>query len=207
MSFLDGGGNLFLTGQGIAAQLHGSDSVFLADYLKAVYKSSEMDGSLGNINTGLFQDSIMIVIQGASGANNQTYPDQVEIINGGRAELAYSGHDYYGGVSYNQEYSLLFLPFGFEAICTGGDNWYNRNQVMNSVLNFFLYSCGDANGDRIVNVSDAVYLINYIFKNGEEPMSFETANVNCDGSVNVSDAVYLINYIFKGGDSPCSLCQ
>ncbi|MEZ5359146.1 MAG: hypothetical protein R3F48_09985 [Candidatus Zixiibacteriota bacterium] len=30
--------------------------------------------------------------------------------------------------------------------------------------------CGDANGDRNVNIGDAVYLINYIFKGGPEPL-------------------------------------
>lgn len=63
--------------------------------------------------------------------------------------------------------------------------------------------CGDANADETVNVSDAVYLINYIFVGGSSPDSFEAADTNCDGSVNVSDAVYIINYVFVNGNGPC----
>ncbi|MFH2056623.1 MAG: S8 family serine peptidase [bacterium] len=63
--------------------------------------------------------------------------------------------------------------------------------------------CGDANGDAIVNITDAVYLIQYIFSGGSEPDPYEAGDVNCDGIVNITDAVYLISYIFSGGYPPC----
>ena len=67
------------------------------------------------------------------------------------------------------------------------------------------YVPSDANGDGRVNVSDAVYLINYIFSGGPEPKPFHmNGDSNCDGRVNISDAVYLINYIFSGGEPPCN---
>lgn len=66
-------------------------------------------------------------------------------------------------------------------------------------------SCGDANGDESVNVSDAVYVINYVFVGGAAPDPMQIADVNCDESVNVSDAVYIINYVFVGGHNPCDL--
>jgi hypothetical protein len=65
------------------------------------------------------------------------------------------------------------------------------------------YICGDANSDGSVNVSDAVYIINYVFIGGDPPDPMESGNANCDGSVNVSDAVYIINYVFVGGNAPC----
>ncbi len=65
------------------------------------------------------------------------------------------------------------------------------------------YVCGDADSDQAVNVADAVYLINYIFKGGPAPDPLDAGDANCDGAVNVADAVYLINYIFKGGPEPC----
>lgn len=69
------------------------------------------------------------------------------------------------------------------------------------------YICGDPNNDSSVNIGDAVYLIEYIFKGGPPPQpELAAGDPNCDGSVNVGDAVYLINYIFKGGDAPCAGC-
>jgi len=65
------------------------------------------------------------------------------------------------------------------------------------------YVCGDANGDGSVNVGDAVYIINYVFRGGPAPVPFGAGDANCDGSVNVGDAVYIINYVFRGGPVPC----
>jgi hypothetical protein len=63
--------------------------------------------------------------------------------------------------------------------------------------------CGNANGDDVVNVSDAVFIINYIFVGGPAPYPLEMGDANCDSVVNVSDAVWIINYIFTGGNDPC----
>ena len=62
---------------------------------------------------------------------------------------------------------------------------------------------GDPNGDLLITVSDVVYIINYLFKNGPPPsICRRSADVNCDGKVTVSDPIYLINYLFKGGPKP-----
>jgi len=63
--------------------------------------------------------------------------------------------------------------------------------------------CGDANGDGVVNVGDAVNLINFIFKGGPAPIPVQAGDANCDHARNVGDVVYIINYIFKGGPAPC----
>jgi N-acetylneuraminic acid mutarotase len=68
------------------------------------------------------------------------------------------------------------------------------------------YVCGDANGDRTVNVGDAVCLINFVFKGGAAPVPLCAGNANGDGDVNVGDAVYLINHVFKGGPAPSVNC-
>jgi len=65
--------------------------------------------------------------------------------------------------------------------------------------------CGDANGDSTVNVSDAVWIANYVFVGGSAPEPLEIGDANCDGSCNVSDAVWIVNYIFVGGNGPCDM--
>ena len=64
------------------------------------------------------------------------------------------------------------------------------------------YLTGDTNNDGLINVSDAVYLINYIFIAGPAPLPYYSGDANCDGFVNVSDAVWIINYVFIGGNIP-----
>lgn len=66
--------------------------------------------------------------------------------------------------------------------------------------------CGDVDQSNAVNISDAVYLINFIFSGGPPPNPFAAGDVNCDSQVTISDAVYIINFIFSGGSVPCAAC-
>ncbi len=62
---------------------------------------------------------------------------------------------------------------------------------------------GDVDFNGIVNVSDAVYLINYIFAGGPYPVPWAAAvAIDASPNVSISDVVFLINYIFAGGPAP-----
>jgi hypothetical protein len=63
--------------------------------------------------------------------------------------------------------------------------------------------CGDASGDDQVNVSDAVYVVAWIFKGGPGPVDMVAADADCNGQNNISDAVHIVNWVFKGGPDPC----
>ena len=67
-------------------------------------------------------------------------------------------------------------------------------------------SCGDANSDGAIDISDVVFTIAYIFAGGVAPgdcvMPNGMADANGDSAVDISDAVYLIQYIFSGGPVP-----
>jgi hypothetical protein len=66
---------------------------------------------------------------------------------------------------------------------------------------------GDVNDDGILDVGDVVYLINYLYRNGPEPMPFSViGDVTCDLIVDAGDVVYLINYLFRNGPEPCNPC-
>jgi len=78
---------------------------------------------------------------------------------------------------------------------TGGDN-----QDRYPLLTLFI--CGDANGDKVIDVGDVVYLINYLYRNGPAPIPMDIGDVNNDKVIDIGDIVYLINYLFKGGPAP-----
>src|SRR5690606_29771325 len=65
-----------------------------------------------------------------------------------------------------------------------------------------MYIVGDVNDDGHINVGDAVYMGNWIFRSGPLPPHLEAADVNCDLARNVGDAVYIVNYVFRSGPGP-----
>jgi hypothetical protein len=65
--------------------------------------------------------------------------------------------------------------------------------------------CGNVNGDSQINISDAVYIINYIFESGPAPDPLDAADANCDSRINIADVAFLINYAYGGGNIPCDL--
>jgi agmatine/peptidylarginine deiminase len=76
---------------------------------------------------------------------------------------------------------------------------YNTTEQAVTVM---VYICGDANGDGEINVADAVFVINYVFKGGPAPIPDIAGDANGDGETNLADAVYVISYVFKGGPPP-----
>ena len=81
----------------------------------------------------------------------------------------------------------------------------NQNRQLEITLYPGGYIAGDANCDGAVNVGDAVYIINYVFKGGPAPIPYAAGGANGDPDVNVGDAVYLINFIFNNGPPPILL--
>ncbi len=71
------------------------------------------------------------------------------------------------------------------------------------------WKVGDADGSGHYSISDAVYLINYIFAGGPPPTPHPrgSGDSDCSSQVSISDAVYLINYIFAGGPPPAVNCD
>jgi hypothetical protein len=100
---------------------------------------------------------------------------------------------------------LVFTTYqGAPSVYTGtdGQNRYAETTDGTVTITEVHYVCGDANGDGKVNVSDAVWIINYVFVGGAAPDPLCVGDANADGKVNVSDAVWIINYVFVGGLPP-----
>ncbi|MGB5139464.1 MAG: hypothetical protein WBP29_13105, partial [Candidatus Zixiibacteriota bacterium] len=93
----------------------------------------------------------------------------------------------------------------------------NQNNVeiaMDDSLNGLVIVCpttflyGDADFNSFISISDAVYLINFIFAGGPAPYPIKSVgDADCNNLISISDAVYLVNYIFAGGPPPCNPCD
>jgi len=65
---------------------------------------------------------------------------------------------------------------------------------------------GDASGDSVVNMSDPLWMISYLYKNGPAPCIPETGDPSGDCEFNMSDLLWLISYLYKNGPAPNPGC-
>jgi hypothetical protein len=63
--------------------------------------------------------------------------------------------------------------------------------------------CGDANGNSMVSLGDAVYIQNYLFLGFDPPPDpIERADANNDCVIGMEDMIHILNYLFKNGPPP-----
>ncbi len=61
---------------------------------------------------------------------------------------------------------------------------------------------GDSNDSGSINVTDVIYLNNYLFAGGPAPPCWDQGDVDDNYSINIVDPVYLTNWLFSGGPPP-----
>lgn len=62
------------------------------------------------------------------------------------------------------------------------------------------FTRGDVNNDNWVDLSDAVFLLNYLFMGGAKPSCMDAADFDDSGVLDLSDAVYHLRYFFMDGE-------
>lgn len=134
-SFLDNGGNLFLTGQSIVKELDSDDQSFLNNYLRASYVSDLLYPLMNGQPGSPIGDGIKIRY---GGTTNQTDPQTIDTTNGSIANfvLTIGGIT---GLSYEGSYRLVLFSFGFEAISNDfvTQGYVGRDTVFARIMEFF----------------------------------------------------------------------
>ena len=67
---------------------------------------------------------------------------------------------------------------------------------------------GDANDDSNLDISDLVFMVNYLFGGGPVPPCREQADITQDCELNIEDISIIVFYMFGGGFMPqeCHYC-
>jgi Protein of unknown function (DUF3455) len=95
------------------------------------------------------------------------------------------------------------LPLGFPSELTAVEGPYP--QPSHALDN------GDTNGDLSLDLMDGVYLLDYIFLGGPEPVPIvcslgaeviQNGDVNGDGELNLTDPVRILEHLIGGGPAP-----
>jgi len=105
---------------------------------------------------------------------------------------------------YATEYTLTdSLEFGEEYWWkVRANDTYGLTTVSDNVRTFKTWKLGDVNADWSPDILDIIYLIDFKFKGGPEPVPLFTGDIDGDCKVDILDIIYLINYKFKAGPEP-----
>ena len=63
---------------------------------------------------------------------------------------------------------------------------------------------GDANCDGILNLSDILFLIDYLYGTGDPPRSMGGCDCDCSMGCDLGDILYLIEHVYMEGPEPCA---
>ncbi|MCL4305610.1 T9SS type A sorting domain-containing protein [bacterium] len=137
--YLENGGKLMLTGQGIGFDMRNDQ--FFIDYMHAQYLRNFPIGTGVTGLAGTVGDGLNFTIVSGTGANNQNRQSAIATRNE-QATLMFNYVQEYQGQTQgagltvdNGNYRILYLAFGFEAISTE----QNRNAMMERAIGWLLY--------------------------------------------------------------------
>ena len=73
-----------------------------------------------------------------------------------------------------------WFPTGRPAFSRSDAVTYLPRDNMPHCAGIVLSEYGDANGDGVINISDVMYMVNYLYRSGPYPASFEAGDANCE---------------------------
>ncbi len=199
----DGNGQLHLACTGDYYLTPGAILIVdLEDY--SIIDTVETGGQPGQV--AVTPDDMVYISAGGWGADGELYKYNAttfEIYYDAGAPLSVDSGAF--GMAAFQDSTVFVGTFADRVFQVGNDDVTRQTFMLgDGPVDFaFNYVPGDANGDWSANVGDAVYLINFVFKDGASPVwPAWRGNANGDETINVGDAVYLINFIFRSGEVP-----
>jgi parallel beta-helix repeat protein len=88
-------------------------------------------------------------------------------------------------------------PADMRVVAEGGETFLGA-----AFAYFDAHLRGDATGDGLRNISDAISILDYLFQGGPGPPCSDVADANGDAEVNISDPVHLLLHLFAAGEAP-----
>jgi len=73
-----------------------------------------------------------------------------------------------------------------------------RDEIVITITGESYFLRGDSNGDGIVDISDAVNILSFLFLGSGRMLCKDAADVNDDGILDISDAITTLGFLFLG---------
>jgi hypothetical protein len=146
---------------------------------------------------GIFWDSVYNFMDSPPGS----YSDgDVSTFADGEGMATYASNDF----GPNDTLSLGIAHFALYNIAGNADQSAAYEDLAHLVNKWAGFGRGDVNNDKVVNLSDLIYLANYVYGGGNGPVPFKhLGDVDASGGdPDAADVDYLFNYYFGCGPCP-----
>ena len=131
-NFMDGGGNVFMTGQDVCDDIQGTE--LFSDYFHAQLDLEAWPfNDIAGIDTDPIGNGLSFSISGGDGANNQNTQSAISAVPEADTCFIYDTCPVSCGVRYEGLYRSVLLSFGFEGISSLSD----RTEVMDRIMEYF----------------------------------------------------------------------
>ena len=60
---------------------------------------------------------------------------------------------------------------------------------------------GDSDDNGLLNLTDAFFILNFLFLGGATPSCFEACDVDNNGILQLTDGIFMLNFLFLGGEA------
>ena len=65
-----------------------------------------------------------------------------------------------------------------------------------------VFNRGDPDDNGSVQLTDGIFILNFLFIGGTAPACFDSADADNNGAVQLTDGIYILNFLFLGGAAP-----
>ncbi|MCJ7459461.1 MAG: glycoside hydrolase family 5 protein [candidate division Zixibacteria bacterium] len=184
-------------------------------YTMVTWTASVIRQSLSGVRALQQQHNLIVfcggiaVIRQAAPSESQWITDVLEVFEEYGWSWSYHGYGGWNGWNITIADDAV-VPVSNPYMEYGGDTTNDRFRTVSTYWqksSGCLAKPGDANGSGSApNLTDIIYLVNYVFKGGLVPSPLCRGDANgSSGNPNVSDIIYLVNYVFKGGPAPVKI--
>lgn len=80
--------------------------------------------------------------------------------------------------------------------------WAVDNVTVYGTVDVVEFKRGDANDDGSVNITDGVFVVNFLFNGGPAPGCLAAADADASAKVEITDSIYIFDFLFQGRAEP-----
>ena len=196
-----------------------ADSIWAIDLTFRVYFQIFTDGTTGDVLSTLDGSAFDPLGTGIAVTDAPTLTINVPAgsIEAGRVERVVSAVVSGEGANLASEYETAAgtqsgVVFGIAYTATGSEGTRSNYVVandLNAIVEVSLESGiqpqfirGACNNDSVVDISDATFLLLFLFGDGQAPACFDGCDIDDNGALGLTDAIGLLEYLFTGGAAP-----